>query len=619
MKYTQYVKDLVNALGGAKNINSVTHCATRLRFLLVDGSKADKTLIDKLEYTVGSRVSRDAFQVIIGMHVGDVYNELLKVEGVKSEPSSSSDEGEGLENKSKFDVFLSIISAIFTPYIPVLASAGIIKGLLSLLSNFGWLSETSNTYLILSAAGNSLIYFFPILLAFTAAKKFGSNPYIGAAIGAALMEPNLTSINITGQSIDFLGIKFVAQSFENTVIPIILAMFAFSYLEKGLKKVLPKSSQLVLVPLISLIVMLPAILLIFGPVGFAIANGVAFVYEWMLGKSIILMSVLFGAFFIYVIMLGMHWVVLPIQLSILAEKGFEYSLCAGGIGNYALLGVCLGVFFASRDKSTKSMAISAAFVNFLSGITEPGLYGIVLKNKKYFAIISISGAIGGLICGIFNCYITNFAFTGLFGLPAFASSPTAKMYFVSVVVTIALGFIITYALEKGISLKKTTNSEIKEMKARKNEIVQEIIVPVQGEVVTLSDVNDSAFSSEALGKGCAIYPTSDNIYAPVDGEITFLFNTKHAIGITTKSGVEILIHIGINTVSLEGKYFEAFVKQGDKVKKGDKLVTFDREKVKEAGLDPTTMIIVTNSDSFESIELIAKGYVDTNTTLINII
>lgn len=619
MKYTQYVKDLVNALGGAKNINSVTHCATRLRFLLVDGSKADKTLIDKLEYTVGSRVSRDAFQVIIGMHVGDVYNELLKVEGVKSEPSSSSDEGEGLENKSKFDVFLSIISAIFTPYIPVLASAGIIKGLLSLLSNFGWLSETSNTYLILSAAGNSLIYFFPILLAFTAAKKFGSNPYIGAAIGAALMEPNLTSINITGQSIDFLGIKFVAQSFENTVIPIILAMFAFSYLEKGLKKVLPKSSQLVLVPLISLIVMLPAILLIFGPVGFAIANGVAFVYEWMLGKSIILMSVLFGAFFIYVIMLGMHWVVLPIQLSILAEKGFEYSLCAGGIGNYALLGVCLGVFFASRDKSTKSMAISAAFVNFLSGITEPGLYGIVLKNKKYFAIISVSGAIGGLICGIFNCYITNFAFTGLFGLPAFASSPTAKMYFVSVVVTIALGFIITYALEKGISLKKTTNSEIKEMKARKNEIVQEIIVPVQGEVVTLSDVNDSAFSSEALGKGCAIYPTSDNIYAPVDGEITFLFNTKHAIGITTKSGVEILIHIGINTVSLEGKYFEAFVKQGDKVKKGDKLVTFDREKVKEAGLDPTTMIIVTNSDSFESIELIAKGYVDTNTTLINII
>lgn len=452
MNYKEYTDALVNALGGSANIESVTHCATRLRFSLHDKSKAKKRIIEDLKETVGTVEAQGTFQVVVGTHVSDVYDELIAMGGIKGEGEEMEDEKD--ITQSHLDKFLGTISAIFTPYIPVLASAGIIKGLLALCLNIGILSDTSNTYLILSAAGNSLIYFFPILLAYTAAKQFGANPFIGACIGAALMEPNLTGINVTGANLDFIGISFVAQSFENTVIPIILGMWAFSYLEKGLKKVLSKNVQLMIVPLISLLVMVPAMLLVFGPIGFLLANAIASGYQWLLNFSPIFMSVIFGAFFIYIIMLGMHWVVLPIQLSILAEYGMEYSLCAGGLGNYALLGVCLAVFFITKDKQTKAMAGSASFVNALSGITEPGLYGIVLKNKKHFIALTIAGAVGGAICGFFNCYITNFAFTGLFGLPAFASSPTAVYYFIAVIVTIAIAFLLTILLERGTELKK---------------------------------------------------------------------------------------------------------------------------------------------------------------------
>lgn len=452
MSYKNYTEELVKALGGSKNIVGVTHCATRLRFDLNDKKKADKKAVEALPETVGIVEAQGTFQVVIGTHVGDIYDELLKIEGIHGD--GEADEENDDTKQSALDKFLSTISAIFTPYIPVLASAGIIKGLLALCVNMGWLSDTANTYAILSAAGNSLIYFFPILLAYTAAKKFGANPFIGACIGAALMEPNLTAINVTGADLNFLGIPFIGQSFENTVIPILLAMWAFSYLEKGLKKVLPSSMQLMLVPLISLVVMVPAILVVFGPVGFFLANGIANIYQWLLSFGAIPISILFGAFFIYVIMLGMHWVVLPIQLSILAQNGMEYSLCAGGLGNYALLGVCLAVLLTAKNKETKTMAASASFVNFLSGITEPGLYGVILKNKKYFISLTAAGAIGGLVCGIFNCYVTNFAFTGLFGLPAFASSPTAVYYFISVAITISVAFVLTIFLQRGKLTKK---------------------------------------------------------------------------------------------------------------------------------------------------------------------
>ncbi len=454
-------KEIVDLLGGATNINNVTHCATRLRFQLRDPAKADRGTIGKLPGVAGAFEAQGLTQVVIGTHVPDVYAEVVAVPGVRGEGGvedgvasdggsvavSSGAAGGGQPKQRWIDRLLSTISAIFTPYIPLLASVGIIKGLLAIAVSAGLLSDTSSTYAIISAAGNSVIYFFPILLAFTAAKRLGASPYIGATIGAALLEPSLVAINKTGERLDFLGIPFVGQSFGSTVLPILIGMWAFSYLERFLKRVLPQITHLLLVPVISLLVMVPAILLVFGPIGFALANGVAMAYTWLLQYPILL-HILFGGFFIYVIMFGIHWIVLPIQLSILADKGAEYSLASGGMGNYAVLGVLLAVLLLSRDKATRTVAGSAAFVNAVAGITEPGIFGVIVKQKRYFAAVTLGGMAGGLVCGIFGVYVTAFAFSGILGSPAFLASPKAVPYFLAVAVAIATGFTTTVIMEK---------------------------------------------------------------------------------------------------------------------------------------------------------------------------
>ncbi|MGC3954257.1 MAG: PTS transporter subunit EIIC [Propionicimonas sp.] len=455
---TDFSRELVDLLGGPGNIVNVTHCATRLRFQLVDPAKADKAAISRIAGVAGAFEGQGLTQIIIGTHVPEVYDRVVEIPGVHGEggvedaaPVADPPPTEaGKVAKPKFlDRMLATISAIFTPYIPLLASVGIIKGLLALVVSFNWLSAESNTYAILNAAGNSVIYFFPILLAFTAAKRFGANPYIGATIGASLLEPSLMAINETGAQLDFLGIPFVGQAFGSTVIPILVAMWAFAHLERFLKRILPQLTHLLLVPVFSLLIMVPAILLVFGPIGFAIANGIAIAYGWLLQYPILL-HLLFGGFFIYVIMLGVHWIVLPIQLSILADQGLEYSLASGGMGNYAVLGVLLAVLVISRDKATRTVAGSAAFVNAVAGITEPGIFGVIVKNKRYFAAVTLGGLAGGLVCGIFGVYITAFAFSGILGSPAFLASPKAAPYFLAVAVTIITAFTVTFVMEKAV-------------------------------------------------------------------------------------------------------------------------------------------------------------------------
>ena len=459
--YTEFAQETVEAVGGPENISRVTHCATRLRFVLADPEKVDLARIEGRSETLGVKESRGQLHVVLGPgKVDQAYAALVQVPGVPVDGEAASGSapdasprggtGAGAEEKgSVLDRILANISAIFTPYIPILASVGIIKGLLAISVDVGWLADTSDTYAILNAAGNAMIYFFPILLAFTAARQFGANPYIGATIGAALLEPSLTAINVTGEDLDFLGIPFVGQSFGSTVIPILVAMWAFGHLERALRRVLPEITQLLLVPVISLVVMVPAILLVFGPFGFAIANGVAEAYNWLVQYPLLL-HIISGGFFIYVIMLGVHWIVLPIQLSILADQGLEYSLASGGMGNYAVLGVLLAVLWLSRDRATRTVAGSAAFVNAVAGITEPGIFGVIVKQKRYFIAVTAGGLAGGLVCGLFDVYITAFAFSGILGAPAFLASPRAVPYFFAVFVAIATGFLVTALLERGI-------------------------------------------------------------------------------------------------------------------------------------------------------------------------
>lgn len=463
--YEEFARIAVDAVGGPGNIRQVTHCATRLRFQLVDLGLVDREALESRPETIGVVDSQGQVQVIVGPRVPEVYQQITALDGVSADGTpegpgtppgpreQATDDGSGrkkldvVKQGSIIDRVLATISAIFSPYIPVLASVGIIKGLLAIAVQFDWLADTSNTYAILSAAGNAMIYFFPVLLAFTAAKQFGANPYVGATIGAALLEPNLTAINITGERLDFMGIPFVGQSFANTVLPILFGMWAFAYLERLLKRILPPITHLLLVPVFSLVIMVPAILLVFGPVGFGIANVIAIGYEWLVNVPF-LMHILFGGFFIYVIMIGAHWLVLPLQLQILAEQGMEYSLASGGMGNYAVLGVLLAVLITTKNPATRAIAGSSAFVNGLAGITEPGIFGVIIKNKRYFVAVTGGGMIGGLVCAIFDVYVTAFAFSGILGSPAFLSSPRAVPYFTAVFCAIAGGFLITLLLER---------------------------------------------------------------------------------------------------------------------------------------------------------------------------
>lgn len=460
MNYEGLVKEIIASVGGEDNVKSLAHCATRLRFTLRDKSKVDKKALQSNKEILGVMEVQNTVQVLIGTHVNDVYKTILNTTGIKGggEVEADGKETQGEAKQNLFDKFLATVAAILTPYLPILASAGVIKGFIALGNNTGILDPNSATSLILSAAGNAIIYFFPILLGFTAAQKFGANPYVGATIGASLMEPNITGIVTTGAKLTFAGIPFTGMAFASTVFPIILSMFAFGYLEKGLKRAIPKSISFIVVPVLSLLIMVPATVLIIGPIGALLANAVTAIYNVLLSGNLVVFCAVMGAIFIFVIMLGVHWVVLPIQLAYLAQHGAEYSLAAGSCGHYALMGVCLAAFVLAKDKESRGIAGSAAFINILSGVTEPGLYGVCFKNKKYFISLIIGGVVGGALIGIFQAPLRTFAFPGLLGLPAFFTLPYAGKYILSMFTATAVGFVVTIILEKGFG-KKTANKE----------------------------------------------------------------------------------------------------------------------------------------------------------------
>lgn len=450
MNYKNVADEVISALGGKENIKSLTHCATRLRFSVYDRSKLDKEGIDNNPNFLGLVDKNGNYQLIIGTDVSNVYKEITEITGeFTSVRKGNETPDSGSEKGSLLDRFLATISAIFTPYIPVLATSGIMIGLVAIAANLGWITEESTTYVTFNAIGYALIHFFPILLAFTAANRFGANPYVGATIGAAIMYPNLSDTLVSGESLSLLGIPFTAMNFASTVIPIIVAMWAFSYIEKNLKKYLAKPLQFTLVPLLSMLLMVPLTLLVFGPIGNIFAQGIANAYQFLVNGNLFILSLVSGALFIFVIMLGLHWIILPIQLQILAEQGFEYSLAAGGMGGYALLGITLAVLIFNKDKKRKEVAGSAAFVNMISGVTEPGLYGICMKNKRYFLALILGGAAGGIVCGIFGVYVKAFAFGGILGLPAFAAATEVfPFYLLSVFSSIVVGFVVTFFMEK---------------------------------------------------------------------------------------------------------------------------------------------------------------------------
>ncbi|EKS4343425.1 PTS glucose transporter subunit IIA [Clostridium botulinum] len=608
MKHERESEQIIKNVGGEDNIISLVHCATRLRFKLKDTSKADKSELEKMSDVLSVVNSGGQYQVVIGNKVTDYFETITKKLGLTSEIKQK--KGEKISIISK--VF-EVISGGFSPLIPALAGSGMIKTFLTILTNMGWMSDASTTYAILSAAGNAVFYFLPIFLGITLAIKIGGNPYVGGVIGAALLEPTFTALIGSKGAVTFLGIQVIPVSYAATVFPIFIAIFIYYFVDKFLKKIILKDLQLFLVPAISLLIMVPLTVILFGPLGTNVGDIISNFVMWLINVNHILAGIILGGGMPFMVIFGLHWGFTPITIQNLSVLGGDPIEGAAVAAVFAQIGIALGLFLKSKKHSKlKTLSGSTAITGLLAGVTEPIVYGIILRYKKTIPILAISGAIGGGICGAFGVTMNAYVFHNVFSMPVY--TPFFG-YLLGIGTALGVGAVLAYffglkpeeiqEMEKEVNEFKSNNSKAN-VHTKSN--VEEIFSPLDGKQIKLSEVEDEVFSSGAVGEGLAIIPAKGEVVSPVNGVVSAIFPTKHAIGITSERGVELLIHIGLNTVALDGKYYENHVKNGDRVRIGDLLTSFDKEKIEEAGYSTVTPIIVANTS--ELVDVIIEEYAE---------
>ncbi|MCJ1969311.1 beta-glucoside-specific PTS transporter subunit IIABC [Lactococcus carnosus] len=642
-EYQNLNETILKNIGGKENISGLAHCMTRLRFRLKDESKANTEVIKKLSGVVTVVQSGGQYQVVIGNHVSEVYKEFVVMAGIQDDAQSevSQDKPKGILN-----IFIDIVSGIFTPVISVLMAAGMIKGLVALLSAFKLLEPTSGTYIILNATGDGLFYFFPLFLGYTGSKKFGGKPFIGMAIGAALVYPTITATMANGDAlftlfrgtviespiyVTFLGIPVILMSYTSSVVPIIAGTYLAAKLEGVFNRVIPRLVRSFFVSFLTLIITVPLVFLIVGPLTTWLGLFLGQLLSASYNLSPILSGILIGGFWQVFIMFGLHWGFIPIALNNLATLGYDVVMIAGATTPLAMAGVTLGVMLKTKNKKLKEIALPA-FLSSLFGVTEPALYGVTLPRKKVFYTTSVAVAMGGAIMGVFKTRSHINGGTGIFALPKFINPTTGfdKSFIgfaLACAVAFGAGFLITYfySYDPKIDEEDTSVSDAKTGDSNPvNETIAssaeyEIASPVKGETVPLEQLKDAAFSTGLLGDGLGVLPIEGKIYAPADGEVTVLFPTSHAIGMLLDNGIELLVHVGMDTVELTGNYFEPLVKQGDKFKKGQVLLAFDIEAIEKAGYGLETPVIVTNTKDVLDVLKTDEKSVDTSDVLLTII
>lgn len=618
-------QDILDLVGGTSNIDQVTHCMTRLRFNLHDDNLANKAQLEQTPGVMGVMKNGGQFQVIIGNEVANVYKELVKkIPGAGQTENTASSKPKKKQNP--ISTLFDFISGMFTPILPAITGAGMIKGIVAILVALGWMSNTSSTYIILSAIGDGAFYFLPIILAISASRKLGSNMYIGAALGAAIMHPTITALLGSGQAVTFANIPVVAATYSSTVIPIVIAIWIASYVEKVVDRFTHVSLKLLVVPTITLLVMVPLTLIAIGPLGSIIGNGLSGGIAWLFENMSIVASILIGGTMSLLIITGMHYALTPIVIGSITTLGYDFIIPLMFAANWAQAGGALGVGLRSKNAQTKSLGFSTGLTAIM-GITEPAMYGINMKFKKPFIAALSGGAIGGAFMGIFH--VKSYVITGLVGLPSVAAfiSPSISTLIYALlggIIALVSATAITYFAgikEKVEESESTpvTNAEGNSQSATSHQVAAsnvidihqptihqvvatDIFSPVAGEVKPLSAVNDPAFSQEIMGKGVAIEPTEGRIVSPVNGTVFSVSKSGHAIGLVSDTGTEMLIHIGIDTVKLKGKHFTPHAKAGETVKVGDLLMEFDLKAVRDAGYETITPVIVTNINDYNDLQ-----------------
>lgn len=617
-KYEQLAKDIVKNVGGADNIVSLTHCITRLRFQLRDKNKANDEVIKAMDGVVTVMHSAGQYQVVIGNHVPDVFAEVNRTAGIEENSPISEEESpaQGIFNK-----LIDIISGCFQPMLGPMCASGIIKGLNALLVFLlGAAYNASGTFEVLNAIGDAVFYFLPVILGYTAARKFNVNPIVGMITGAALCYPTIqaSALSAANEAIGtlpaagdyfttFMGIPFVAANYTSTVVPIIAIISFAAQIQKLAKRLVPEMLQNFFVPLFVMIISVPIGLLIIGPIVSVLTELLTQGFSFLYALSPIITGLVVGFAWQILVIFGLHWAIIPIAMINITTLGYD-TILVGQFGTtFAQTAVLTAMFLKMKDKNRKALAVPA-IVSSVFGVTEPGIYGFSLPAKKPFIFSCIAGGIGGALFNFLGGQQFILGGLGIFGVVSFISpsGDASGMYssFICILVSLAVAFLLTFFFWKDDYLE--TDKTVKRNDSIK--MSKEIIgSPMNGKIIPLKDLEDGAFSQGALGKGVGIIPSDGKVVSPVDGTVTLLFPTLHAIGITADSGVEILIHIGLDTVQLQGEGFTAHVKQGDKVAKGQPIIDFDLVAIEEAGYSTQTPVIITNSQELlETIETVKK-------------
>lgn len=626
--YDKLAKDILKLVGDEKNVHSLVHCATRLRFVLNDRSKADKKKLMNKEGVITVQESGGQFQVVIGNNVPEVYAAIGKISNLTNE-NNAAKEGGTKEKGNFFERGVDVISSIFTPLLGVMAASGILKGLLAIFERAEWLSPDGSTFQILSAIGDSLFYFLPILLAVTSARKFGANQFVSMTIAGALVYPTMIEMTESGVAAEFFSIPVILMPYTSSVIPIILAVYVQSVLEKFFNKTIHETIKNFITPLLSLIIITPLTLIVIGPIGTYAGNGLADIAVTLIEFNPMIAGAVIAALWQVLVIFGIHWGIIPVMINNIAVHGLDMMKPATAAAVFSQAGAVFGVMLRTKNKKFKALAGSAG-VTALIGITEPAVYGVTLRLKKPFIVAVISAAVGGAITGYFGSVAVSTGLAGLLTIPIFIGEST--MAFIGFLIGITVSFILSIILTYTIGFEDIPEEEEEEIAAEENEestdneigdapIVEkaeaeDLTSPISGEVLPLNKVPDPVFSTEAMGKGAAILPEEGQVVAPVDGIVEMVFETNHAIGIKSENGAEILIHIGLDTVQLEGKYFTAHVKQGDLIKTGDLLIEFDIDGIKSAGYEIITPVILTNTPAYTAIKATEKNKVEKNESFI---
>ena len=629
MNYENTAKKILQRVGGKDNVISLVHCMTRLRFVLKDESIVDDEAVKKTKGVMGVMKKAGQYQIIIGNDVANVFAELNKLGNFSNEAPKK--EAIKTEKQNLFSRLMDTISGIMAPVIPAIIGAAMIKVLLTLLPMIGVLSTEGDTYNLLSVMGDGAFFFMPVLIAISASKKFGTNMYYAASIALIMLHPNfiylMNNAHEAGETIKFLNIVPVTYAFyAYSVIPIILAVWSLKYVERLVDKITPVVTKNFLKPMLIVLIEAPIALIILGPLGAICGNVISTLVYAIHDKLGFIAIGLVAGVYPFVVMAGMHHAFTPIKLGMIASTGFENFICIGELcSNMAQGAASLAVAVKSKNKDFKQIAGSSAFSALFAGITEPALYGVTLRLKRPMLGACIGAAAGGLFGGFFQMKCFGIATPAIVTIVQYVEEgkPQSLLFAaLTILLTVVVTFVATILI--GFEDIVDEDDELDALETGKEEAVVllenpiEITSPAEGKLIPIGEVQDPTFAKEILGKGAAIIPEKGVICAPFDGKVDAIFDTGHAVGLISDTGVELLIHIGIDTVNLEGKYFVPKAASGDSIKKGDVLIEFDIDAIQAAGYDVTTPVIVSNSDQYAKVEMCAVGEVTQDNTILTI-